>query len=37
MIGVEKTDASANAAPPKEKKMTKTKAVEFEEWTGIQP
>ncbi|KAI9441437.1 ATP-dependent RNA helicase [Lactarius indigo] len=33
MIGVEKTDASANAVPLKEKKVTK--AVEFEEWTGI--
>jgi hypothetical protein len=31
MIGVEKTDAGANAVPLKEKK------VEFEEWTGIQP
>jgi ATP-dependent RNA helicase DDX24/MAK5 len=35
MIGVEKTDAGANAVPLKEKEMTKT--VEFEEWTGIQP
>ncbi|KAH9177578.1 ATP-dependent RNA helicase [Lactarius sanguifluus] len=34
MIGVEKTDASANAVPLKEKKVTN--AVEFEEWTGIQ-
>jgi len=35
MIGVEKTDASANAVDPlKEKKVTK--AVDFEEWTGIQ-
>ncbi|KAH8996729.1 ATP-dependent RNA helicase [Lactarius akahatsu] len=34
MIGVEKTDASANAVPLKEKVVTN--AVEFEEWTGIQ-
>ena len=35
MIGVEKTDAWANAVVPlKEKKVTK--AVDFEEWTGIQ-
>ncbi|KAI9465910.1 ATP-dependent RNA helicase [Lactarius psammicola] len=36
MIGVEKTDASANAVPSKGKKVTKIKAVEFEEWTGFQ-
>ena len=34
MIGVEKTDASANTVTLKGKKGTK--AVEFEEWAGIQ-
>jgi hypothetical protein len=34
MIGVEKTEASANTVPLKEKKVTK--AVDLEEWAGIQ-
>jgi hypothetical protein len=37
MIGVEKADAGANAVPLKEKKETQIRAVEFEQWTGIQP
>jgi len=35
MIGVEKTDASANTVVPRKEKKA-TKAVDFEEWTGIQ-